>query len=114
AAQHEVVLLEVEEGIADQLIEDYPFYSKVVIPAGTYTKQEDDVNTVAVMAMLVVTEDMDEDLAYNITKAIYDNIDRLVVAHPVGKMITKEGALDGMPIELHPGAAKYFEEEGIQ
>ncbi len=114
AAQHEVVLLEVEEGIAGQLIEDYPFYSKVVIPAGTYTKQEDDVNTVAVMAMLVVTEDMDEDLAYNITKAIYDNIDRLVVAHPVGKMITKEGALDGMPIELHPGAAKYFEEEGIQ
>lgn len=113
AAQHEVVLLEVEEGIADQLIEGYPFYSKVVIPAGTYAKQEDDVSTVAVMAMLVVTEDMDEDLAYNITKAIYDNLDRVVTAHTVGKMITKEGALDGMPIELHPGAAKYFKEEGI-
>ncbi|MFY9188850.1 MAG: TAXI family TRAP transporter solute-binding subunit [bacterium] len=113
AAQHEVVLLEVEESITDKLIEQYPFYTKVVIPAGTYPKQDADVNSVAVMAMLVVTEDMDEDLAYDVTKAIYNNLDRLVTAHAVGKMITKEGALDGMPVELHPGAEKYFKEEGI-
>jgi TRAP transporter TAXI family solute receptor len=106
-------LLEVEESITDKLIEQYPFYTKVVIPAGTYPKQDADVNSVAVMAMLVVTEDMDEDLAYDVTKAIYNNLDRLVTAHAVGKMITKEGALDGMPVELHPGAEKYFKEEGI-
>lgn len=110
AAQHEVVLLEVSEEIADKLIEKYPFYTKVVIPAETYPKQGEDVNAVAVMAMLVVTEDMDEDLAYEITKAIYSNLDRLETAHTVGKLITKEGALDGMSVELHPGADKYFNE----
>jgi TRAP transporter TAXI family solute receptor len=113
AAQHEVVLLDVDEDTADALIEDYPFYTKIVVPAGTYTTQEEDNFTVAVMAMLVVTDDMDEDLAYDMTKAIYTNLDRLQAAHEIGKMITKEGALDGMPIELHPGAKKYFEEEGI-
>ena len=112
-SQHEVVLLEVAEDIAEQMIEEYPFYSNIVIPAGTYADQEEDVNTVAVMAMLVVTDDMEEEMAYNITKAIYDNIDYLKDAHKVGEMITKEGALEGMPIDLHPGAAKYFEEEGI-
>lgn len=110
AAQHEVVLLEVGEDIADKLIEQYPFYTKVVIPAETYPKQTEDVNAVAVMAMLVVTEDMDEELAYEITKAIYSNLDRLETAHTVGKLITKEGALDGMSVELHPGAEKYFQE----
>ena len=70
------------------------------------------MNTVAVMAMLVVTDDMEEEMAYNITKAIYDNIDYLKDAHKAGEMITKEGHLE-YAIDLHPGAAKYFEEEGI-
>lgn len=110
AAQHEVVLLPVAEDIADNLIEKYPFYTKVIIPKETYPKQDADVSAVAVMAMLVVTEDMDENLAYDITKAIYSNLDRLQTAHAVGKLITKEGAQDGMSVELHPGADKYFKE----
>lgn len=110
AAQHEVVLLPVAEDIADKLIEKYPFYTKVIIPKDTYPKQAEDVNAVAVMAMLVVTDQMDEQLAYDITKAIYSNLDRLQTAHAVGKMITKETALDGMSVELHPGADKYFKE----
>ncbi|NLG85931.1 MAG: TAXI family TRAP transporter solute-binding subunit [Firmicutes bacterium] len=110
AAQHDVVLLPVDEDIADKLIEKYPFYTKVIIPKDTYPKQAEDVNAVAVMAMLVVTDDMDEQLAYDITKAIYSNLDRLQTAHAVGKMITKEKALDGMSVELHPGAEKYFKE----
>lgn len=110
AAQHEVVLLPVSASMASKLIEKYPFYTTVVIPGDTYPKQGKDVDAVAVMAMLVVTEDMDEQLAHDITSAIYGNLDRLEAAHSVGKMITKESALDGMPIQLHPGAEKYFNE----
>lgn len=110
AAQHDVVLLPVPEDVADKLIQQYPFYTKVTIPAGTYPKQDADVKAVAVRAMLAVTDKMDEQLAYDITKAIYTNLDRLQSAHAVGKLITKETAQDGMSIKLHPGAEKFFKE----
>lgn len=108
AAQHKVVLIPVEADKADALIKKYPFYAKVTIPVNAYPNQAADIPAVAVKAMLVVTDKMNADLTFNITKAIYDNLDRLKAAHSVGKMITKENAQEGMSIELHPGAAKFF------
>lgn len=110
AAQHNVVLIPVDDATADKLMEQYPFYTKVTIPAGTYPKQEADVQSVAVKAMLVTTEDMDEQMAYDIVKAIYSNLDKLKAAHSVGELITKESAKDGISIPMHPGAEKYFNE----
>lgn len=110
AAQHKVVLLPVPADKADNLIKKYPFYTKITIPANTYPNQGKDVSTVAVRAMLAVTDKMDADLAYNIVKAIYSNLDRLQAAHATGKLITKATAGDGMSIPLHPGAEKYFKE----
>lgn len=108
AAQHKVVMIPVEADKAGELIKKYPFYAKVTIPANTYPNQGANVDAVAVKAMLVVTDKMSEDLAFNVTKAMYDNTERLKAAHSVGKMITKETAKEGMSIELHPGAAKFF------
>lgn len=110
AAQHNVVLIPVPGDIADNLIAKYPFYTKVTIPAGTYPNQEEDVEAVSVKAMLAVTDDMDEELAYNIVGAIYSNLDAVKTAHAVGAMVTKESAREGMSIPLHPGAEKYFNE----
>lgn len=110
ASQHDVVLLSIDKEKADKLIADYPFYTKITIPAGTYPNQETDVQSLAVKAMLVVTADMDEQLAYDITKAIYSNLDRLGTAHAVGKTITKESAKESMSIPMHPGAERYFNE----
>jgi len=53
---------------------------------------------------------MDENLAYALTKQIYENLDRVVLAHNVGKFITLDTALDAMPVPVHPGAQKYFDE----
>lgn len=111
ASQHDVVIVSIDDQVADKLIADYPYYTKVTIPAGTYPNQEADVQSLAVKAMLVVTDKMDEQMAYDIVKAIYSNLDRLVVAHAVGKIITKETAQDGISIPLHPGAEKYFNEK---
>jgi hypothetical protein len=108
AAQHKVVLLPVDADKADALIKKYPFYAKVTIPGNTYPGQTANVSAVAVKAMLVVTDKMDADLAFNITKAIYDNTERMKAAHSVGKEITKESAKQGMSVELHAGAAKFF------
>lgn len=109
ATQHKVVLLPVEADKADALIKKYPFYAKVTIPGNTYPGQTANVAAVAVKAMLVVTDKMDADLAFNITKAIYDNVERMKAAHSVGKEISKESAKQGMSVELHAGAAKFFQ-----
>lgn len=110
SAQNKIQILSIDADKADALIAKYPFYTKTVIPAGTYGGFDVDVQTVSVMAMLVATDKVDADLGYQLTKALFTNLDKLKAAHSVGKLITKEGAQKGMPIEMNAGAAKYFKE----
>lgn len=109
SAQHKVKLVPVEDEMSDKLVADYPFYTKINIPAGTYKDQAEDVKAVAVSAMLAVSSDMDEELAYQLVKTLYDNLDRVELAHTVGKMIRPETGQDGMSITLHPGAKRFFD-----
>ncbi|MBO1511557.1 TAXI family TRAP transporter solute-binding subunit [Metabacillus bambusae] len=111
SAQNDVVIIPLADDKIDALIKQYPHYSKDTVATGTYNI-EADVNTVAVKAMLVVTNDLKEDLVYEMTKALYENTDK--ITHAKGEFITPETALQGLgDMELHPGAAKYFEEKGI-
>lgn len=110
SAQNDVYIVAIEGDIAATLKDNYKFFTDYVIPANTYKGQTADVNTLTVKSMLCVSADMDEELAYALTKQIYENLDRVVLAHNVGKFITKETAMEAMPIELHPGAARYFNE----
>lgn len=110
AAQHDLKLIALDDALIEKLTTDYPYYTKIVIPAGTYSGVDEDIQTVAVQAMLAVKSDMDEDLAYNLVKQMYDNLDRIKAAHSVGELIKPETGTEGMPIELHPGAQKYFDE----
>lgn len=109
ASQNKVVVLPVDADKADAIIAQYPFYTKTVIPAGTYGL-EADVPTISVMAMLVATDKMEQELCYNVTKAIFGNLDRIQASHSAAKAISKEGATAGMPIDLNPGADKFFKE----
>lgn len=111
SATSDVSIVGIEQDKVDELIEKYPYYAADTIEAGTYGL-ESEVNTVAVLAMLIVTDDLSEDLVYNMTKAIYEGAGSM--AHDKAKFITLESALDGIGIDLHPGAAKYFDEEGIK
>jgi len=110
AAQHPLKLISLDDALVEKLTKDYPYYTKIVIPAGTYSGVNEDINTVAVQAMLAVRSDMDEELAYNLVKTMYDNLDRIKAAHAVGELIKPETGTEGMPIKLHPGAQKYFDE----
>ena len=109
ASQNPVRLLPVEEKIADDLIAEYPFYTKTVIPAGTYAGFDEEVPSVAVMAMLVAGPTVNADLGYSVTKAIFGNVDRLQAAHAVGKQITKDTAKAGMSLPMNAGAERYFD-----
>ncbi|MDQ0230674.1 TAXI family TRAP transporter solute-binding subunit [Metabacillus malikii] len=111
SAQEDVVIIPFADDKIKSLIEKYPYYAEDTIASGTYNIEED-VHTVAVKAMLVATSDLDENLVYEMTKALYENTDS--ITHAKGEFITAETALEGLgDMELHPGAAKYFEEKGI-
>jgi uncharacterized protein len=110
-ATEDVVIVPIEQDKIDSLIEKYPFYVKEEIASGTYGL-ESAVTTVAVQAMLVASSDLSENVVYEITKAIFENLDK--VTHAKGKLIKVENALNGVGIEVHPGAQKYFDEKGIK
>ena len=111
SATEDVVIVPITQDKIDALIAKYPYYIKEEIPAGTY-KLADAVTSVAVQAMLVVSNSLDEETVYEITKAIFENTDQ--VTHAKGKLIKAENALNGVGIEVHPGAQKYFDEKGIK
>ena len=98
----------------DELSAKYPFYIGQTIPAGTYKGQDEDITTVAVMAMLAVRGDLDEEVVYQCTKAILEGTDELGMAHAKGAMVTADTGLDGMSIDLHPGAERYYVEMGLK
>ncbi|MGB9812203.1 MAG: TAXI family TRAP transporter solute-binding subunit [Thermovenabulum sp.] len=112
AASKKIELVSLDDALVSKLMEKYPYYTKIVIPANTYSGVDHDVNTVAVKAMLAVSSKMDEDTAYNLVKTMYANLDRLKAAHKAGEQIKPETGKEGMSIPLHPGAEKYFKEIG--
>lgn len=88
-------------------------YVARTIPAGTYQGQDADVPTVAVVNFLVTHSEVSDDLAYQMTKLLFDHLDEMVAAHAAAKQIKLEDALKGMPIPLHPGAEKFYKEKGL-
>ncbi|MFY0780875.1 TAXI family TRAP transporter solute-binding subunit [Peribacillus simplex] len=111
SVQNDIIILPIAEDKIQALVNKYPYYAEDTIPSGTY-KIKSEVKTVAVKAMLVVKKDLDEDLVYEMTKAVYDNTDQ--ITHAKGEFITAETALEGLgDMEVHPGAAKYFKEKGV-
>ena len=90
-----------------------PAYQPAVIPANTYEGQTADVATAAIPNFLVTQADVSNDLAYQMTKALYDNLDTLYAAHNAAKAIKRENAVKGMPVPLHPGAERYYKEVGV-
>lgn len=88
-------------------------YIEAVIPAGTYKGQEADVPTVAVVNFLVTHEGVSDDMAYAMTKELFENLPELEAAHQAAKQIKLENAISGMPLPLHPGAERYYKEKGL-
>ncbi|MFQ6572279.1 TAXI family TRAP transporter solute-binding subunit [Pseudomonas sp. UM16] len=89
-----------------------PAYQAGTIPAGTYDGQDADVPTVAVANILVSQEKVSDELAYQMTKLMFENLNRLSTAHSAAKDIKLETATKNLPIPLHPGAERYFKEKG--
>lgn len=84
------------------------------IAAGTYPGVDTDVQTIAQPNFLAVNADVDEEHVYLLTKALYENLPFLQAIHPATKAMAVEQAMAGLPVALHPGAARYYKEVGLE
>ncbi len=91
---------------------DNAAYQAASIPAGTYDGQDSDVPTVAITNILVSHDGVSDEVAYQMTKLMFDNLERLGNAHSAAKDIKLEGAAKDLPIPLHPGAERFYKEAG--
>ena len=105
-------VLPVDGDLAKTLMSKYKFFVPVTIPANTYNGQDQPVQSVAVLSTLLVREDLDTDLVYNMTKTLFEKQPELAQAHAKGKLLTLQSAVTGLTVPWHPGAEKYYKEVG--
>ncbi|WP_026381928.1 TAXI family TRAP transporter solute-binding subunit [Afifella pfennigii] len=115
ATNTEITVVPISGPEAESVIGNYEFFAPNTVPAGTYEGQESDVETLSVGAQWVTSADQPEELVYEITKALWNDNTRKLLdnGHAKGKSITKETALDGVGIPLHPGAERFYKEAGL-
>jgi TRAP transporter TAXI family solute receptor len=112
SATNQVYLVSMEDDKIDALMAASPFYTKSVLAADTYD-MADSANTVSVKATMIVAADVADDVVYNLTAGIFDNVDAITGAHAKGAELNLENAVSGMTVPFHAGAAKYYAEHGI-
>ncbi|WP_104037570.1 TAXI family TRAP transporter solute-binding subunit [Vibrio jasicida] len=93
---------------------NYNLWTKYEIPANTYPGLDKPITTIAQPNFLAVREDISEEDVYQLTKAIYENLPFLQGIHKATKAMAIEKASAGLPVPLHPGAARYYKEMGIE
>ena len=105
-------LISLDDDAVAKLQEISGAYTKTVIPAGTYSNQAEDVITVGIKATIIANSQVSDDQAYTIVKTIFEGKDAITEAHAKGAELDLDYASTcGLP--YHPGAAKYFAEQGI-
>lgn len=107
-------LIPIEKDMMSKLLKKFPYYSASVIPANAYPQITTDTPALKWLGIVVVSEDMDTDIAYNILKNVAkDHLDEFKQSHSQAKSLTTEGMFEGMSIPWHPGAAKFWKEVGL-
>lgn len=112
AQAEQIVFLDFTRAQVDQIVAAHPYYAPAIVPAGTYPGQDAEVLSIGTWNSWVVATDLADCVVYEMTKALYENIDTVGAAVPAGKnldVVNLEFALT----PLHPGAIKYFEEVGV-
>jgi len=104
--------LSIDQKIIDKMIEKYK-YQSATIPAGSYPSQQAEIQTIACTTFIFVPKDSSDENAYKIARSINENLDYLHDVHANLSGLTSEELVLNMNIPLHPGAEKYYREQGI-
>ncbi|MFI4948512.1 MAG: TAXI family TRAP transporter solute-binding subunit [Alphaproteobacteria bacterium] len=115
AASVPIRLVPIEGRVVDALKKDFGFYRRTEIPAGSYPGIDSATPSLGFSALWLVNADVDPDLVYAITQALWHpDTGRLLAARdPIGNRIRLDRALDGLSVPLHPGAARFYREAGL-
>jgi len=99
----------------EKLISENPFYAKSIIPASMYPSavNKEDTLTYGVKATLITSSEVPDDIAYAVTKAIFENINDFITLHPSLSLLTPENMIEGNTAPYHNGALRYFKESGL-
>lgn len=107
-------LISMDEELISALSAKYPWYNRAVIPAGTYDGQDEDVITTGVTITICIDERVDDEVAYQLAKVMYENLESITSVHNALKDLTVEGAVQNLAdLPIHDGAAKYYKEVGV-
>jgi hypothetical protein len=97
----------------DALVKDHAYYAKVSIPGGMYANNPNPTQTYGVLATVITSAKVPDEIVYNLTKAVFENFDEFKKLHPAfANLDPKLMVKDGLSAPLHPGAIKYFKEKG--
>lgn len=106
-------LVAVEGPAIDKLVDENAYYAKATIPGGMYQGTDADTATFGVKATFVSSASVDEETIYQVVKAVFDNFDRFKGLHPAFANLKQEEMIkDGLSAPLHPGAERYYKEQG--
>ncbi len=107
-------LMAMDGPIVDRIVAEKPYYAKVEIPGGLYNGNPDPTPTYGVVATVVTSADVDDDVIYTVVKTVFENFDELKQLHPALANLSKEEMVkNGLSAPLHPGAEKYYKEVGL-
>jgi TRAP transporter TAXI family solute receptor len=106
-------VLNISDASLNQINKDFPLWVRQIVPANTYPNQKESINTIAQPNFLAVKADLPELDVYLVTKAIYENLPFLRSIHAATKVMSIENAISGLTVPLHPGAARYYREVGV-
>lgn len=112
-AGREIQLIPISDEFYDKIRAEYPPYFRLSIPGGLYKGVDEPTPTFGLANGMVLSKDVPEDIVYNMTKAIFENLEGLKAVHPAFGRVTKESVLNGFGAPLHPGALKYYREIGV-
>ena len=108
-----IEVITIDQEHLDILLEKYPFYAAFTTATDEYNLGHE-ITSVAVQSMLVCLDSFSEDEIYTLTKAIYENLPAIQEINAKANYMSLEGTLNGIPSNLHPGALKYYTEQGLE
>lgn len=110
----EISFIPTTKEAAAKISKDYPWYKAAILPAGSYQNMKEDYHTMLNNSLLILSPNLPEEDVYNMTKAVFSNLDKLGKIHPIFKEVTLDNAVSITPIPLHPGALRYFKEHNAK
>lgn len=107
-------LISVNGPEVEKLLKEKPYYQRVTLPGGMYPGTKDSVQTFGVKAALVTSSRVEDDVVYEVVKAVFSNLDNFKTLHPVFASLDKQRMVsEGIIAPLHPGALRYYQEAGL-